>query len=244
MLGNRKSLILREKRYIAKDTLELTYESDENLAFLNGQFYSFHIVKGDEEKSRSYSAANAVDDPRNNHTLTIVVTLYPEGYASSYFVDSSVGDRVEASGPYGNLVLPKQIPEALLLIATGTGIAPFRSMLHSIESILDAGQTQVTLAFGVKSSEYLLYDEAFLLLADKYPQFNYRIFLSQQPPARNIEAAGRVTELLNNQKVDPAQTLAFVCGNPSMVDDVVKQLEEQGLTTRQIKREKYSISLL
>jgi ferredoxin-NADP reductase len=244
MLGNRKVLTLIEKRDIATDTLELVYESEDNLAFLNGQFFSFHLTKEGEEKVRSYSAANVVTDPRNNRLLSIAVTLYPEGFASGYFINSRIGDKVEVSGPYGNLIWPKQVPPALLMIATGTGIAPFRSMSASLEEVLKNGGTEVTLAFGVKGYEYLMYDEVFLRLADLYPQFNYRVFLSQQEPTRSFEEKGRVTQLLTGQTLNPNQTLAYVCGNPSMVDDVVAQLEEQGLATPQIKREKYTMSKL
>ena len=115
-------------------------------------------------------------------------------------------------------------------------------MLSQIEEFLEQGQVRFILAFGVRSREDLLYDREFYNLANTYKNFNYEVYLSRQTPLHSHEYSGRVTNLFNKHEMDPADTLAFICGNPEMVDDVVEGFKGSGLETRQIKREKYTLS--
>lgn len=242
-MQNRKQTIkLMDKREIANNTLELLYKSHNRLAFIPGQFYSFHFENAGISKARSYSAANAILNPQHNSELSIAVTLHSKGFASNRFLDAEPGEEIEVSGPFGNLILPKQLPSTVFLVATGTGIAPFRSMLSQIEGFLDQGKVKFTLAFGVRTREDLIYDREFYNLANTYKNFSYEVYLSQQEPLHSNECCGRVTNLFNKHEMDPADTLAFVCGNPEMVDDVVEGFKDCGLETRQIKREKYTLS--
>ena len=242
-MQNRKQTIkLMDKRVIANNTLELLYQSNNRLAFIPGQFYSFHFENEGISKARSYSAANSILNPQHNCELSIAVTLHSEGFASNRFLDAEPGEEIEVSGPFGNLILPKQLPSTVILVATGTGIAPFRSMLSQIEEFLEQGQVRFILAFGVRTREDLLYDREFYNLANTYKNFNYEVYLSRQAPLHSHEYSGRVTKLFNKHEMDPADTLAFICGNPEMVDDVVEGFKGSGLETRQIKREKYTLS--
>lgn len=239
MLNRKFTLSLKSKSYIARDTLELSYSSEDNLAFIPGQFYSFHFEVDGVLKARSYSAANPILNPRNNNSLTIAVTLIPDGMASNYFQNAKAGDQLQVSGPYGNLILPKKTPEQLLLIATGTGVSPYVSMKPELEKLLEAGDTLVTFAFGVRERQDLLYDDQFVALAEKYEHFDYQVCLSRQQGERYFERHGRVTSFVEQAKIDSENVLAYVCGNPAMVDEVVGQLSAAGLVTSQIKREKY-----
>jgi len=244
MQHNKQSLKLSNKKLIAPNTLELSYISEKPLAFIPGQFYSFHFEKGGINKARSYSAANPISNPRENRELSIAVTLYPEGFASDCFEQSEVGQDIEVSGPFGNLILPKQLPATVFLVATGTGVAPFRSMRTEIEKFLQQGEVRFVLAFGVRERADLLYDEEFSLLTRSYDNFSYEVYLSREQALHSHETSGRVTSLFAKHDIDADQSLAFVCGNPDMVDDVVEGFKQRGLETRQIKREKYTFSLL
>lgn len=242
MQNRRQKIKLVDKRVVANNTLELLYQANKRLAFIPGQFYSFHFECGNVSKARSYSAANPILNPQLNRELNIAVTLHEEGFASNIFNESKVGEEIEVSGPFGSLILPKRLPNTVFLVATGTGIAPFRSMISQIQESLEKGQTKFILAFGVRSREDLIYDSDFYDLENMYKNFIYEVYFSREEQLRSNEYSGRVTRLFEKHDIDPESTLAFVCGNPEMVDDVVNEFKNSGLVTNQIKREKYTLS--
>ncbi len=88
MVSPRHPVILKEKRELAPNTLELTYvrEDEAAISYLPGQFFSIDFRHQGEEKSRSYSAAGRVADLKNNREFRFAITAVPNGAASNYFL--------------------------------------------------------------------------------------------------------------------------------------------------------------
>jgi len=99
----------------------------ERLDFLPGQFVSFSDLVGGKEITRAYSIASA---PSEGNGFELCLNRVDDGAFSPHLFDLGPGDSVEMQTPLGLFVL-RQPPKDTVMVATGTGIAPFRSMLRA-----------------------------------------------------------------------------------------------------------------
>lgn len=210
-------------------------------AFIPGQFVQVHFSHQDVALKRSYSIAT-VAEGSSTGLVEMAVSFVPGGAATSLFEGLTEGGRIEASGPYGRFVLHEDDDnKRYLLVATGTGVTPYRAMLPEIRRrIAERGQRFVLL-FGARSPLELLYGEEFQAFADATPGFEFRPCFSRagNEPARANERRGYVQEHLAELAPDPAGDIAYLCGNPNMVDAMFQLLKDAGLPIPRIRREKY-----
>lgn len=240
-------IVLKEKRQLSSNTMELTYLREDGgvIAYLPGQFFSVNFLHQDEEKSRSYSAAGRVDDMRNNKEFRFAITVVPKGTASHYFSNTKPGDHAKMSGPFGALILPRTDPLRYLLIGTGTGVAPYRAMLPELEKRMQVNpELKVALVMGVRSPQELIYGSEFVALAQCFPGFSFHACYSRQMPdsPQAHEHSGRVKLLFEQLKPDPVQDMVYLCGNPDMVDESVVWFSDKNFSAKNLKREQYKFS--
>jgi len=129
----------------------------------------------------------------------------------------------------------------LLLIATGTGVAPYRSMLKQMQPALLQG-FQVQLLFGVRDQAEAFYLADFRAQAAAHPGFQFTLCVSRAAPTAADEFAGRVTDRLHQLQPQADSDLVYLCGNPAMVDEVFEHLKAVGFGVKTVKREKYIFS--
>jgi len=240
-------LCLVEKHFVSSTSLELCFERPDGspVTYVPGQFFSFHLPESSGGKTRSYSVANRCDNIRDNRELRITATLIPDGAASEFFRHAEPGATVDASGPFGNLVLPAADPRRYILVATGAGVAPYRAMLPQLAERLQSNSAlMVELILGVQTPAELLYADEFRAMAAEHAGFVFRACFSRAEPQQADEYAGYVQAQLQTLSPDPEQDRIYLCGNPAMVDDTVKLLTPAGFTPATLKREKYLFSRL
>ena len=143
------------------------------------------------------------------------------GSASNYICDAVIGDEITITGPVGKSFLLPDDPlnYSYVFAATGTGIAPYRSML--IELFNQGFQKEVWLFFGAPYSTDVMYDDEFRYLADLHPNFNYVTAISREQKNelggrmyvqdRLIEYSEQLLPLLSQQT-----TLMYLCGLKGM----------------------------
>ena len=214
------------------------------LDFLPGQFIQVHFDYADGTATkRSYSLATIHDHAMGpGEAVDIAVSFVPGGAATALFEGLKVGDHISGSGPFGRFCLqPGDHNGRYLLIATGTGVTPYRSMLPQLRTAMLERGVEVVLLQGARTPEELLYSDDFYAFAAANPGFRYLPCLSRELP-ENPHAdvrKGYVQQQLAEIAPDPARDIAYLCGNPDMVDTCVEALKEAGLPMPQIRREKY-----
>ena len=214
------------------------------LDFVPGQFIQvhFHYADGTPAK-RSYSLATIHDHALGpGEAVEIAVSYVPGGAATALFEGLPEGGHVEASGPFGRFCLmPGDRNARYLLIATGTGVTPYRSMLPQLQSLMAERGVEVVLLQGARTPAELLYGDEFRAFADAHPEFRYVPCLSRElPPDPHPDVRhGYVQQHLGAFAPDAAHDIAYLCGNPDMVDACFEALKGFGLPVPQIRREKY-----
>ena len=208
--------------------------------YLPGQFVTIHFDHEDKILRRSYSIANV---PTQNNHIEIAASYIKDAPGTTLLFNLKPGDTLQASGPYGRLTL-KEDPafKRYLLIATSTGITPYRSMfVELIKRIKDNPELSIVILQGVQKREDILYLDELVALTQKYSQMTFYACLSRedQNALSTNEYAGRVQQLLPSLDLNPQTDLVFLCGNPSMIDDAFLLLKDKDFPIQHIIREKY-----
>lgn len=209
------------------------------LGFIPGQFIQIHFDHDGRALRRSYSIAT--QDPTSSE-IELAISYVEGGPATQLLSALQAGEQVNASGPYGRFVLHTTDQNArYLLVATGTGVTPYRAMLPQIaERIRDLGQ-EFVLLFGARTEAELLYAKDFEAFAAIHPQFRFYPCFSRQAraPAGAHDRSGYVQQALVELNLDANRDIAYLCGNPNMVDAAFEVLKAAGLPIPHIRREKY-----
>lgn len=226
------------------NTVNIAFKVDSKQPFVvvAGQFLRLHFVQDNGiETFRSYSVANIFPEEKSElGEISIAVSWVPGGLATEKLSNMKSGEQLEASGPYGRFCLLPDRHDRYFLIATGTGVTPYRAMLSEIELRLQSG-SEFYVIMGAQNHSGLLYEADFVALEQRYENFHYVPCLSRehrQQPGNN-DQAGYVQEYLAQHEFDAENDIAYLCGNPNMVDQAFQLLKEKGLPVPLIKREKY-----
>jgi ferredoxin-NADP reductase len=232
---------------LAPTVAHLSFVRDDGLPldFIPGQFVQVHFEYADGTATkRSYSLATIHDHAIGpGEAVEIAVSYVPGGAATALFEGLEIGGVVDASGPFGRFCLmPADANRRYLLIATGTGVTPYRAMLPLLERQIAERGIQVVLLQGARTPVELLYGDEFRAFADRHPgHFRFIACLSRELPADSHPDVrhGYVQQFLDEVAPDPGGDIAYLCGNPNMVDACFEALKGHGLAVPQIRREKY-----
>jgi ferredoxin/flavodoxin---NADP+ reductase len=207
------------------------------LRFKNGHFLMIGLEVGGRPLLRAYSLVS----PNYEEHLEFYSIKVPNGPLTSQLQHLKPGDEIlVGSKPTGTLVLSTLRPgKRLYLLSTGTGLAPFMSIIRDPETY--EGFEHVVLAHGVRTTDELGYRD---YIEQELPEHEYlgsqvREKLRYYPTVtrESFENQGRLTNLLESGKLcadlglpdlDPAHDRVMICGNPSMLDELVALLESRG----------------
>ena len=243
-------LVSRDLAAPAVMHLRFIRDDGKALDYTPGQFIQIHFPLADGSTARrSYSCATRHDHVMEcGEAIEFVASCIPGGAATALFQGMAMGDTLNASGPLGLFTLkPGDSNSRYLMIATGTGVASYRSMLPELERQMRERGVKVVVVHGVRTPDDLLFAEEFNDTARRFPgQFEFRIAFSRAPFAEgdpraddSIATHGYVQNVIPTLAPVPGEDVAYICGNPLMVDSVVDLLKTDALPMKDIRREKY-----
>ncbi len=207
--------------------------------FIPGQFITLDLPIHEKrtKRWRSYSIANLPSS--ENPIMELCIVYLDGGLASEYlFNEVKIGDPVTFKGPAGVFTYPKNNDQKMVMICTGTGIAPFRSMLMHLNT-LETWPHDVHLIFGTRKEEGILYREEMESLASANEKFNYDVALSRDDLWNGYK--GYVHLVYEDQYPDGSEDVLFyICGWTAMVDEARRRLTENiGYSKQQVRFELY-----
>jgi len=212
------------------DTLFSLRVAGPSLAFEAGQFVRLAMDIDGERIARPFSFVNPPADPVHEFYGIVV----PEGPLSPALARLQPGDTLYlAPNPAGFLVL-SEVPDAetLWLVSTGTGIAPFLSILRT-----EAPWRRfkhVVLVHAVRNAKELVYRDLILEISRKQ-KLRYVSFVSREPHPGSL--SGRIPAAVRDGRLEraagleiaPESSQVLLCGNPDMLKDASAALVERGL---------------
>jgi ferredoxin-NADP reductase len=216
--------------------LEFEMKAVPRFGFVAGQWLSFKATKPDgEEITRAYSIASP---PSEDNRFALCLNRVQDGFTSNYLCDMKEGDEIACQGPFGDFTLRPPMRDTVF-IATGTGIAPFRSMLHWLlaEESRHQGK-QLSLVFGNRTEKDIYYHEEFLNLANEHPNFHYLPTLSRADASWQ-GSRGYVQEHVPGIASGRTDMHAYICGLDKMVKANRDLLKSLGWDRKSILYEKY-----
>lgn len=233
-MPQRFTSIVSAKEKVSSKVYLLTFKliKPETIDFLAGQTVMFYVAPGINRSMSLVSTPNIKDE------IQIAHDVGPGGIFSQWTMNAKVGDTIDFMGPLGMFTLDKLNQKNKVLIATGTGIAPFRSMLFDIflNSQLSTVNYKLSLYWGLRYEEDIFWQHEFEKLAKKYSNFKFMLTLTK-PSAGWKGAIGRVGEHIFKSDDKLTENEYYLCGNRSMVSEIKEKLLVYDVPKSQIKFE-------
>lgn len=204
--------------------------------FKPGQFVTLDLPIHEQRNKRwrSYSIASW---PDSSNIIELVIVFLEGGAGTTYlFNEVREGSELLLRGPQGVFTLPEVLEKNLFLVCTGTGIAPFRSMvkylqLHSLD------HRDIHLIFGCRTKDDLLYYSEMKELDRSMKGFHYHPTLSRE--MREGFSQGYVHQLYQTLCTEHPEALFFLCGWKQMIDEARLRITEMGYDKKSIHLELY-----
>jgi ferredoxin--NADP+ reductase len=210
---------------------------DASLRFSNGHFTMIGLKVNNKPLLRAYSIVSANYEDH----LEFLSIKVPDGPLTSRLQHIKVGDTIVVGRkPTGTLLIDYLLPgKRLFLLSTGTGLAPFMSIVRDPDTYNKF--EQIVLVHGVRQKDELAYHD---LLVEHLPAHEFLGDMVKSQllyyPTVTREAyknMGRVTELIDTGKLfedlqmptlDPKEDRVMICGSPAMLKDLKAMLEHRG----------------
>jgi ferredoxin--NADP+ reductase len=180
---------------------------------------------------RAYSIGSS---PEHKEYLELYIALVPDGGLTPRLANLQRGDRLFVSPKITGTFTLKNIPEdnsaTIVMVATGTGLAPFMSMLRTKSSWHP--QRSFALIHGVRFEKDLAYRDELMKLEESSGKLRYFPVVSRETPYSGGTIKGRVLTVFERQllTLNPSSDHVLLCGNPAMIEDAQNYLEPLGFS--------------
>ena len=213
----------------------------ESFDFVPGQFVTLDlpIHEKPNKRWRSYSIASW---PDGTNVIELLIVLLDGGAGTTYlFNEVKTGSELTLRGPQGVFILPAELTTDLYFICTGTGIAPFRSMLNYIK-LHNIPHQPINLIFGTRTQKDLLYHDELKHLSTELPGFGFYPTLSREKWDGCCGYVHEVYEKLvheraNGNGLPPAKF--YLCGWRMMIDEAKQRITALGYDKKAVHLELY-----
>jgi len=224
-----------EKRNLNDEVILLIVKTDKPLDYYAGQFVN---LQRDDGLSRSYSIANS--RAQSEHLSFHIRRLAGGKFSEWAHKELKLGDRLAVSEPQGLCYyLPKQPEQNMLLIGTGSGLAPLAGIIS--EALHHGHHGDIYLYHGSRDLNGLYWIEEMQQLMAKYPNFHYTPCISNGEPPEGI-AKGRASDVAVRELSDLKGWRVYLCGHPDMVNQTKRLAFMQGASMADIYADAFHVA--
>ena len=221
---------------LSESTLSFTVAGDQVRAmhFLPGQYVNVAVPGTDQ--SRAYSFSSMVNQA--DESVSFLIRVVPDGLMSTYMAEQArVGDSITLRGPFGSFYL-RDVKRPVLMLAGGTGLAPFLAMLETIQQ--DGSAYPVHLVYGVTHDTDLVELEKLEVFAASIDNFSFSACVASDESS--WPQKGYVTNHIQPEHLNGGNVDIYLCGPPPMVEAVNHYIQEQGIQPASFHYEKFAAS--
>ena len=202
------------------------------MQFMAGQWIYVYTTNNGKEVKKPYSIASPPSFMKES-MLELCVKRVENGFMSTFIAGMKEGTQLKLTGPYGVFSLKENSNEKIF-IATGSGIAPFHSMIPELFDKGFAGD--VWLFFGVRKQEDIIYRKFFDELAAKHLNFHFVPILSREDWQGE---KGHVQDVLPRYLKSSEGKDVYICGLLPMIEEIEPMLKHLGFSQEHLHFEKY-----
>lgn len=201
--------------------------------FQAGQYINVFVDVGGVRTSRPYSIASS---PTQTGYYEITVRRVEDGFVSNYLLDElKPGDKLIASSPAGTFHYnPLMHGDSLALIAGGSGITPFMSMIR--EAADKNLKRRMHLLYGCKDEKDVIYRSELDRITSAHSNITWDLIVSE-PSASYGGLKGFINAALIQERLGNLEKMFFLCGPEAMYQFCQPELEKLPITARKIKKE-------
>lgn len=229
---------IKDVQRLSDSTFSLVLEGAalKQLVFLPGQYANL-TVPGDEKHHRAYSFSSM--SPERDR-VSFLIRNVPGGLMSGYLTQrAKPGAALSMAGPFGSFYL-RSIQRPVLMLAGGTGLAPFLAMLEKIAA--DGGSPHpIHLIYGVNTDRDIVETERLAQLAQRIPNFTFAVCVVDANSEQSRK--GYVTHHMEAGHLNGGDVDIYLCGPPPMVEAVARHLKDNGVTSASFHFEKFAPSI-
>ncbi|MBO4969280.1 MAG: ring-hydroxylating dioxygenase ferredoxin reductase family protein [Pseudomonas sp.] len=224
--------VISNVQQLSESTIALSIKGESlgSLAFLPGQYVNLQVPGSGQSRAYSFSTL------QKDGEVSFLIRNVPGGLMSSFLTGiAKAGDSMTLAGPLGSFYL-RQIQRPLLLLAGGTGLAPFTAML---EKIAEQGSAYpVHLIYGVSNDFDLVELDRLHALSERIANFSFSACVAN--PQSQHPLKGYVTQHIEPGHLNQGDDDVYLCGPPPMVEAVNLYIREQGITPANFYYEKFA----
>ena len=202
--------------------------SPPTIEFRAGQNMMLMVAPG---VNRTMSIASP---PSEKSQILMVHDISPMGPGSQWTLGLNVGDTATIVAPTGGVLSFLDTPKKKVMVATGTGVAPFRAMI--VDYLARGGNAPLTLYWGQRYEHDVYWKEELDHIQSLNPSFVWHQILSR-PGDGWTGWRGHVTEHVLREERDMENSEFYLCGNKGMTEEVRAKLLERNVPKEQIKSE-------
>ncbi len=225
---------IKSFKQLTPTVFETAFEAHQPLPFNAGQFVSV-IIPGAGPSGRDLRRAYSIASPPEAQSIELCVKVVEDGPGTQYLYSLRPGDQLRAMAPYGTFVYEHKPGRNICFVATGTGIAPFRSMALS-QNFQQNPPARGFCLLGVRTEDEILYAETF----GSIPNMEFIPAVSRA--TENWKGfRGRVTDYLRglDGSFPWLETEFYLCGHGGMINEIKTLLLERGVQKHSIHQEIY-----
>ena len=224
------SFITKETKYTWR--FGISVSNSEFFSYIAGQFIQIKV----NNLVRSYSIASM---PSRTNIFELIIVRLKGGIMSKYlFENVKKNHKIQIKGPLGKFILPSLIDRDIFFICTGTGIAPFRSMLLHIEKNKKEYR-KIFLIFGTRKKSDLLYFNEMIDYSSRMKNIKYLPTLSREKWERDNGYVHEIYKKILRENEYSNEPLFYLCGWRNMIKEARVNLKNLGINSKSIKLEIY-----
>ena len=227
---------ITDLRQLSDSTISLTLQGDAlaKLHFLPGQYANLQVPGTDQHRAYSFSSMP------NDNAVSFLIRNVPGGLMSGFLRDNAkTGETMTLAGPLGSFYL-RDIQRPVLMLAGGTGLAPFLAMLDKV--VASGGSSHpIHLIYGVNTDTDLVELDKLAAFAAALPNFSYALVVVAADSAQPRK--GYVTQHIEPAQLNDGDVDIYLCGPPPMVEAVAQNLRERAIQPASFHYEKFAASV-
>lgn len=233
---DRRSEIVAVDWLTETGTVQITLRVTDDAPFA---FWPGHFIAVEEEipdLGPRRSPYCLFSPPSTDRRFELLIRVFPEGPLSQLLASLEPGDRLDFRGPSGRSMVPRDPDTELVMVGTGVGISPLRSLCRHL--LAQGDRRRMRLFWGLRLTDDICLVDELDGLAARHRNFTYQISLSQPPPGWS-QLRGRVTESVPPLLETLGGKRFYLCGNGAMVEEMEVALTGRGVDRHSIHEERF-----